>query len=46
MKQITKFWSWFQDNEEAIKNALLLGINTKELVIARRNDEAIFKRMV
>ena len=42
MKQISKFWSWFQDNEEALKNTLLLGYITKELVIARRNDEAIF----
>ena len=42
MKQISKFWSWFQDNEEAIKNALLFGFKTKELVIVRRNDEAIF----
>ena len=42
MKHISKFWSWFQDNEEAIKHALLFGFKTKELVIARRNDEAIF----
>ena len=31
MVQISKFWKWFQDNEEAIKNALLLGINTEEV---------------
>jgi hypothetical protein len=27
MKEIKKFWTWFQDNEEALKNAFLLGIN-------------------
>ena len=31
MVQISKFWKWFKDNEEAIKNALLLGINTEEV---------------
>ena len=31
MKQITKFWSWFQDNKEAVKNAFLLGADTKEV---------------
>ncbi len=31
MKQITKFWTWFQDNEEAIKNAFMLGINADEV---------------
>lgn len=33
MKQIKTFWNWFQNNEEAIKNALLLGINTEEILI-------------
>lgn len=33
MKQIKTFWNWFQNNEEAIKNALLLGINTEEVLI-------------
>ncbi|WP_264520916.1 hypothetical protein [Flavobacterium sp. N1994] len=28
MRQIVKFWKWFQDNEEGVKNAILLGINT------------------
>jgi len=31
MKQVKKFWKWFQTNEEALKNALLLGINTAEV---------------
>ena len=31
MKEITKFWNWFQDNEEAIKNALIFGTNAKEV---------------
>lgn len=31
MKQIKTFWNWFQKNEEAIKNALLLGINTNDV---------------
>lgn len=33
MKQIKTFWNWFQNNEEAVKNALLLGINTEEVLI-------------
>ena len=46
MKQITKFWNWFQDNEEAIKNALLLGINTKEVFHhLNRNYRYISKRI-
>lgn len=46
MKQITKFWNWFQDNEEAIKNALLLGINTKEVFHhLNRNYGYISKRI-
>jgi len=32
MKQIKTFWNWFQNNEEAVKNALILGINTEEVV--------------
>lgn len=32
MKQIKTFWNWFQNNEEPIKNALLLEINTKEVI--------------
>lgn len=31
MKEITKFWNWFLDNEEAIQNALVYGINTEEV---------------
>lgn len=31
MKQIDKFWKWFQDNEQALKNAFLLGINEEEV---------------
>ena len=46
MKQITKFWNWFQDNEEAIKNALLLGINTREVFYhLNRNYSYISKRI-
>ena len=46
MKQITKFWHWFQDNEEAIKNALLLDINTKEVFHhLNRNYRYISKRI-
>lgn len=46
MKQITKFWSWFQDNEKAIKNALLLDINTKEVFYhLNRNYGYISKRI-
>ena len=46
MKQISKFWNWFQDNEEAIKNALLLGINTKEVFHhLNRNYGYISKRI-
>jgi hypothetical protein len=46
MKQITKFWSWFQDNEDAIKNALLLGINTKEVFHhLKRNLNYVSKRI-
>lgn len=32
MKQIKTFWNWFQNNEEAVKNALILGINTEEVL--------------
>lgn len=46
MKQITNFWTWFQDNEEAIKNAFLLGINTKEVFThLLRNYHYISKRI-
>ena len=46
MKQISKFCCWFQDNEEAIKNALLLGINTKEVFYhLNRNYSYISKRI-
>lgn len=46
MRQIINFWSWFQDNEEAIKNALLLGINTKEVFYhLNRNYSYISKRI-
>ncbi len=46
MKQITKFWTWFQDNEEAIKNALILGINTEEVFHhLNRNYSYISKRI-
>lgn len=31
MRKINTFWNWFQDNEEAIKNAVAQGINTKEV---------------
>jgi len=46
MKQITAFWNWFQDNEEAIKNAFLLGINTEEVFKNfNRNYKYISKRI-
>lgn len=46
MKQIKSFWNWFQDNEETIKNALLLGINAKEVFThLNRNFGYISKRM-
>ncbi|WP_026979087.1 hypothetical protein [Flavobacterium tegetincola] len=32
MKQIDKFWKWFQDNEQALKNAFFLGINREEVL--------------
>ena len=31
MKQITTFWNYFQKNEQAILNAILLGISTDEV---------------
>ena len=46
MKQIKTFWNWFQDNEEAIKNAFLLGINTEEVFThLLRNYNYISKRV-
>jgi hypothetical protein len=33
MKQITQFWKWFQEHEEAVKNAILLGINTEAVIL-------------
>ena len=46
MKQINTFWNWFQDNEEAIKNAFLLGINTDEVFThLLRNYHYISKRI-
>ena len=46
MKQITTFWKWFQTNEEAIKSAFLLGINTDEVFTHfLRNYHYISKRI-
>lgn len=46
MKQIKTFWNWFQNNEEAIKNALLLGINTEEVLIQlEKKSKSISKRI-
>ena len=46
MKQISKFWNWFQDNEEAIKNALIQSINSKEVFHhLNRNYSYISKRI-
>lgn len=46
MKQINKFWNWFQDNEEAIANAINLGINTKEVFHhLKKNYSYISKRI-
>lgn len=32
MKQITTFWNYFKKNEQEILNAILLGINTEEIL--------------
>jgi len=32
MKKITSFWNYFKKNEQAILNAILLGINTEEVL--------------
>ena len=32
MKKITTFWNYFQKNEQVILNAILLGINTEEVL--------------
>jgi hypothetical protein len=32
MKQITTFWNYFKKNEQEITNAILLGINTEEVL--------------
>jgi hypothetical protein len=46
MKQIHKFWTWFQDNEQAIKSAFLLGINTQEVFFhLSRNLNYVSKRI-
>ncbi|WP_162127729.1 hypothetical protein [Flavobacterium phycosphaerae] len=46
MKQITKFWNWFHANEEAVKNALLLGMNTEEVFLElHRHYQSISKRI-
>lgn len=46
MKQIKTFWNWFQNNEEAVKNALLLGINTEEVLIQlEKKFKSISKRI-
>ena len=31
IKKINTFWKWFQENEQSILNAILLGINTEEV---------------
>ena len=31
IKKINNFWKWFQENEQSILNAILLGINTEEI---------------
>ena len=31
MKQITRFWNWFQKNEQEIINAFFLGIGSDEV---------------
>ena len=46
MKQIDKFWHWFKDNEQAIKNAFFLGINTEEVYFHfSRNLNYVSKRI-
>ena len=46
MKQIDKFWSWFQDNEQALQNAFFLGINSEEVFYHfTRNLNYVSKRI-
>ncbi len=46
MKQITNFWNWFQDNEEAIQNAFIHQINTREVFFhLNKNCRYISKRI-
>ena len=46
MKQINKFWKWFQDNEQALKNAFLLGINEEKVYYHLvRNLDYVSKRI-
>lgn len=46
MKQIQKFWSWFQDNEQALKNAFFFSINSEEVLFHfTRNLNYVSKRI-
>lgn len=46
MKQINRFWKWFQDNELAIKHAFTLGINSEEVIShLLRNLDYVSKRI-
>ena len=46
MKQVNRFWKWFQDNEQVLKNAFLLGINTEEVFFhLTRNLNYVSKRI-
>ena len=46
MKHIDKFWHWFQDNEQALKNAFFLGINSEEVLFHfTRNLNYVSKRI-
>ena len=46
MKQVNRFWTWFQDNEQALKNAFFLGINSEEVLFHfTRNLNYVSKRI-
>lgn len=45
-RKINNFWNWFRDNEVHIKNALILGINNKEVFFhLNRNLNYVSKRI-
>ncbi len=47
IKTIQNFWTWFQDNEQAIYHAYKLGINSDEVIEnLHRNLNYVSKRIV